>query len=248
MRFVLSALMSVALVGVAAPLAHAAAIDHDEKVYSPIIEQGETSLETRQGISLGRAEDRAAGGVVEAEYGVNERFSLALLGLWDKDPGGSAKLGEIGVESVINLGVLPFDIDVGTYLEYAQDINGHAGTGEAKLLFEKRQGRFDSRLNLIVERPFSEYGARTNVSYAASADWGVTRDFRVGAEAFGELADGGAWGGRRPAYAGPLIKYTINGLPYVGVKIEAAWLAAIGPAARDAASQARLVVELEKRF
>ena len=229
--------------------AHAAAIDLDEKVYSPVIEQGETSLETRQGQALGRSTDGAAGGVVELEYGVNERFSLALLGLWDKDPHGSAKLGEIGVESVINLGTLPVgDIDVGTYLEYAQDINGHAGTGEAKLLFEKRKGRFDSRLNLVVERPFSEHGARTNFSYAASADWGLTRDLRLGAEAFGELADGGDWGGRRPHYAGPLIRYTINGLPYVGIKLEAAWLAAIGAAAHDAAGQARLVVELEKRF
>ena len=230
-------------------VARAGGVDLDEKVYSPIIEQGETSIETRQGQVFGRAQEGAAGGVVELEYGVNERFSLGLLGMWDKAPHGSPKLGEIGVESVINLGALPvLDIDAGAYVEYVADLNGGGGTAELKALFEKRQGRFDSRLNLIWERPLSEHGARTNVSYAASADWAVTRDFRVGAEAFGDLADSGVWGGRRPHYVGPLLKYTINCLPYVGIKIEAAWLAAVGAAAHDAASQGRLVVELEKRF
>lgn len=229
--------------------AHASAVDFDEKVYSPIIEDGETSLETRQGRSFGKASDGAAGGVVELEHGFNDRFSLAILGMWDKAPGESAKLNELGVESVINLGTIPVvDIDYGAYLEYAQDLNGGGGTGEAKVLFQKRKGRFDSRLNLIVERPFSQHGARTGVSYAASADWAVTHDFQVGAEAFGEMAEGGDWGGRRAHYAGPLIKYTINSLPYVGIKIEAAWLAAIGAARTEANSQARLVVEFEKRF
>ena len=91
--------------------ARAGGVDLDEKVYSPIIEQGETSIETRQGQMFGRAQDGAAGGVVELEYGVNEHFSLALLGMWDKAAHGSPRLGEIGVESTPGAGAT-FTVDL----------------------------------------------------------------------------------------------------------------------------------------
>jgi hypothetical protein len=230
-------------------MAHAGAVDFDEKVYSPIIEDGETSVEIRQGTRFGKGSDGAAGGVVELEHGFNDRVSVGLLGLWDKASNGSPRLGEVGVEGIVNLGTLPvLDIDMGGYVEYAQDINGGAGTAELKALFQKRRGPFEARLNLIWERPLSEHGARSETSYAASATWAVKHDFQVGAEAFGGLAGNGRWGGRQAHYAGPVLKYTLNSLPYVGVKLEAAWLAAFGEARNEASSQARFVVELEKRF
>lgn len=235
-----------------AGVAHASTLDFDEKVYSPIVDEdddGDTEVEFRQGADIGRANNGAAGGVVELERALSRRMSLAVLGLWDRDPHQSARLSELGVESVINLGTIPhLGVDVGTYLEYDQGIRGQGGTGEAKLLLEKQMGGFTSRLNLVAERPFSEHGARTNISYAASMDWRVASHVRLGAESFGEMADGGSWGGRRPYYAGPVVKYEVVGLPHIGIDIEAAWLAALGAARQEANSQFRLIVELEKKF
>lgn len=70
-----------------------------------------------------------------------------------------------------------------------------------------------------------------------------------GAEALGDLGDDHAFLGRQGAYVGPQIKW--NGRPGrspVEIEVDAGWLAAVGQSWKEASSQIKLAVELERRF
>ena len=112
-------------------------------------------------------------------------------------------------------------------------------------------GRFQGLLNLIVERPFGVPSGEgfANYGYAASVTWRTVGGLRLGAEAFGDLGTDHGFGGTRGAYVGPQVKW--RGRPAhspVEIEIDAGWLAAVGDSRREADSQVRLTVELERRF
>lgn len=234
---------------ISAPSARASAIDPDEVVYPAYAELGETSLEFRQGRHFGKTVGGQAGGVVEVERNFSDLYTGSILAAWSKAPGESAKVEAISVENIFYLGVIPkLDIETAGYVEYQQGIRGQAGGVEAKALFTKRSEAFEARLNLIYERWLSAHGTRNDWSYAASVDVPVRPALRLGAEAFGEIEQDGVWGGRTTHLMGPVAKYTLSGVPHVGVKFEAAYLFPVGTASRDTNGQVRLMVELEKRW
>lgn len=226
-----------------------AAPELGDVVYSPYIEDGESSVEIRGGQSQGGPAATDAGQTVEIEHGFNAWFSAALVGEFEQHPHEAGKLDSLGVETVFSTGTIPLvDVDTGLYVEYQQRLHAESGVGEVKALFAKRVGDFEGRLNINMIHPFTTREL-TEYDYAASADWGLGRDARLGVEAMGELGFGGRFGGGLQHYVGPLFKYTINGLPYVGVKLQAAYLVAVGaPGRRADDGQVRLGVELEKRF
>ncbi len=243
-------LMAFALVSLAGP-AHADP-RLDEKVYDPYVLNGMSELETRFSRVSGGSLDGAAATVVEAEYGVNDRLSLAAVGAVAHVPGEGTRLTGIGIEAVAYLGQIPrLGVDTGLYLEYRKGLNGADDGLEAKLLLAKTVGRFQGLANLILERPlgvskgegFAAYG------YAASATWRTVGHLRLGAEAFGDLGDDHAFLGRQGAYVGPQIKW--NGRPGrspVEIEVDAGWLAAVGASRNEASSQIKLAVEFERRF
>ncbi len=235
-------------------IASAAAADPrlDEKVYSPYVLNGVAELEARVGREVGGPLDGQTTTVLEAEYGLNDRISLALVGALANEPGVGTRFNGIGVEGIGYLGRIPgVGVDTGLYLEYKHGLKGEDDVAEAKLLLAKTEGRFQGLLNLIVERPlgvpagegFAEYG------YAASATWQTVGALRLGVEAFGDLGSDRSFLGRQGAYIGPQVKW--EGRPRfspVEIDIDAGWLAAVGPARGEADSQFRFGVELERRF
>lgn len=224
----------------------------DEKVYSPYVLNGVAGFEARLAREVGGPLDGQTTTVLEAEYGLNDRISLALVGGIANEPGVSTRFRSIGLEGVAYLGQIPgIGVDTGLYLEYKHGLNGEDDAGEAKLLLAKTEGRFQGLLNLIVERPlgvpagegFASYG------YAASATWQTVGALRLGVEAFGDLGSDHAFLGRQGAYVGPQVKW--EGTPRfspVEIDIDAGWLAAVGPNRGEAGSQFRFGVELERRF
>jgi hypothetical protein len=224
----------------------------DEKVYDPYVENGVAELELRPSQQIGGPTNGESTTVIEAEYGLNDRLSLALVGALHRDPGGSSRLDSVGVEGVVYLGQIPkTGIDAGLYLEYGHGLSGGSDVLEAKLLLAKRVGRFEGMMNLILERPLGVpagqgYGS---YGYAASATWRTVGKLRLGVEAFGDLGDDHAFLGRQGAYIGPEIKWEARP-PHSPVEFEldAGWLAAVGPDRNEAQSQARVAIELERRF
>ena len=243
-------------IGVALGLASPAMADPrlDEVVYSPYIQNHVLEVETRWGQEFGAGDESGARTLVgEVEAGLTDRFSLALVTQVERTPGEAERMTGVGLEGIAYLGQIPrIGVDVGAYLEYKQGAGGDTSVGEAKLLLAKTSDRFQGLFNFIVERPigappgegFASYG------YAASVTWRTVGTLRLGAEAFGDLGDDhGFLTGPQGAYVGPQLKW--EGKPRflpVEVDIDAGWLFPVGPARREARSQARINLEFEHRF
>ena len=226
----------------------------DEVVYSPYVENHMVELETRVGQEVGDGSLRNAQTIVnEAEYGLNDRLSLALVTTVERAPGEAQRLTGVSVEGIYYLGQIPkIGVDAGLYLEATKGAGGDSDRGEAKLLLAKTAGRFQGLFNVIVERPFT--GPRGQVfasyGYAASATWRTVGALRLGAEAFGDFGDDhGFLTHPQGAYVGPQLKWEGKSgfLPFE-IAVDAGWLAAVGPDRHEASSQARINLELERRF
>jgi hypothetical protein len=224
----------------------------DEIVYQPYVETHEAELEFRNGAEMGGPLGGAQTTVVEAEYGFNDRFSLSFVGAHEGEPGDGSRWRSVGLESVFYLGPIPkLGVDAGLYLEYNKGLSGELDRGEAKLLLAKNVGRFQGLFNFIVERPFGAPRGQEIASYgyAASATWRTVGHVRVGVEAFGDLGDDHCFGCRQGAYIGPQLTWNpkIPHTPYE-IGLDAGWLAAAGDDRKEGRSQARLNLEIERRF
>jgi hypothetical protein len=244
----------------------------DEVVYDPYVEQGVLELEARSAGLIGAPDSAAAqANVFELEYGLNKNLSLALVGIESQAPRLPARWSDVGVEGIWYVGRIPkIGVDTGLYLEYGHGLNGEADKLEGKILLAKQAGRFEGLLNLIVERPLNAPDGENFASYgyAASATWRTLGALRLGAEALGDFGDDHRFGGRQGAYVGPQMKWEFRPFggkdvdvdedgdgdasarsgPPVEIDVDAGWLAAVGADRGEAASQARIAVELERRF
>jgi hypothetical protein len=226
----------------------------DEVVYTPYVANHAVELETRIGQEVGDgALQNAQTLVLEAEYGVSDRLSLAVVAKFARAPGEPRRLAGVGLEGIYYLGQIPrLGIDTGLYLEVTKGAGGETNSGEAKLLLAKTAGRFQGLVNLIVERPFSGPPGAVFASYgyAASATWRTLGHVRLGVEAFGDFGDDhGLLNHPQGAYVGPQLKW--QGRPAFlpcEIEVDAGWLAAVGPDRGEASSQARIALEFERRF
>src|SRR5579862_8764731 len=116
----------------------------DEVVYSPYVENHMFELETRFGQEIGHGSLKGANTLVtEAEYGVSDRLSLALVTTVESGPGEGRRLTGVGIEGIYYLGQIPkINLDLGLYLEVTKGADGESDGGEAKLLVAKTAGRF----------------------------------------------------------------------------------------------------------
>lgn len=226
----------------------------DSVVYSPYVEKNMFELGSRYAEEIGRGSLKGVGALVtEAEYGVSDRLSIALLTKVKNEPGQRKKLTSVAFESVFYVGQVPkVGIDAGLYLELSKGLGGDSDGGEVKLLLAKTAGRFQGLLNLIAERPLNGPSSERYASYgyAASATWRAIGNLRLGAEAFGDLGDDHRFlRGAQGAYIGPQVKWEgrPEGSP-VEFAIDAGWLAPLGPNRNEGRSQARVSIELEHRF
>jgi hypothetical protein len=226
----------------------------DEIVYSPYVENHMFELETRVGQELGRGDlANARTFVVEAEAGLSDRLSLALVTSFEREPGAPDRMTGVGLEGIYYFGQIPkVGVDVGGYLEVTKGLGGEPDGGEAKLLLAKTAGRFQGLFNFIVEAPFDAPAGENFASYgyAASATWRTWGNLRLGVEAVGDFGDDhGFLTSPQGAYVGPQVKWegTPEGSP-VEINVDAGWLVAVGPDRDEAASQFRVNLELEHRF
>jgi hypothetical protein len=226
----------------------------DEVVYSPYIENHVFEVETRVAQAVGPGELQGARTtVIEAEAGLNDRTSLALVTTIEREPGEADRLTGLGLEGIYYVGQIPgVGVDAGIYLEATKGFAGEPDGGEAKLLLAKTEGRFQGLFNFIIERPFNAPVGENVASYgyAASATWRAIGHLRLGAEAFGNLGDDhGFLKGDTGAYIGPQLKW--EGRPHflpVELAVDAGWLFPVGADRPEATSQFRVNLELERHF
>lgn len=223
----------------------------DEVVYTPYVENGVAEFEVRAARELGGPSGGDTATVLEGEYGLNDRLSLAFVGKFQRSPGQSLQLTGVGLEGIAYIGQIPgLGVDAGGYLEYMQGLRGEPDVVEGKLLLAKRVQRFQGLLNLIVERPVSGADEQfASYGYAASATWRTVGALRLGAEAFGDLGSTRSFGGRQGAYVGPQVLWEGRpGHAPVELGVDAGWLFPVGTDRAEAHSQLRFSLELEHRF
>jgi hypothetical protein len=218
-----------------------------EKVYGATVEPGLTEFETRYGRLVGGREAGEDLFALELAHGFSKRFYGALLAEVERERGGSRRLEALAVEGIVTLGqIKPLGIDVALYGEAEAGLHGPDKL-ETKLLLQRRRGPFDARLNLIAERALVK-GEPLEFGYAASVDWEVADEVRIGAAAFGDLGTSRRLSTRNAHFAGPIVKTEVEHLGRGELGIEAGYLFAIGRARDEARGQARLLLEYEVRF
>jgi len=214
------------------------------KVYGATVEAGVTEVEARYGRLVGDPADGEDGFVLEFARGFSSHFYGAVLAEFEREPGQDRRLGAIAIEAIVPVGrIEPIGLDVALYGEYAAVRNG-ADVAEAKLLLQHKRGRFDSRLNLVAAKPLHG-GQPFELEYAASADFEVVDEFRLGFEAFGDLGSSHYVTTRAEHYIGPVIKTEIEHFGPGELSVQAGYLFAIGRARDEANGQVRIGLEYE---
>lgn len=216
-----------------------------DPIYGATIENRATEIEARYGRLTGGPADGEDGLVLETEHAFAPNFSAAVLMETGRDPSGTWRVDALAVEGVYALGKFkPLDVATAVYAELKHGMHGEPDAIEAKGLFEHAAGRFDTRLNLIAEKPLRS-GEPIEFSYASSVDWAVWDELRFGLAAFGDLGKSRHFGGRQEHFVGPEMKFDIEHVGPGEIEVEAGWLKAFGAARDRTRGQARLLIGYE---
>lgn len=225
------------------------AADPASKVYSPIVEYGETELEFR----AGRLEDNDGNGDGEQQYvfaigrGIMPRWFTELVVAYETAPGESLEVDEVEWENVFQLTERgQYFVDLGLFVEYAHKPDAdQADKVEIGPLIQYELGLAQFNLNPLFEREVGDGAERvTELSYGFQMKWRGNPLFEPGLQAFGELGEWNDWAGRNsqehnlgPAFFGK-IKYDQCAFKYA-----AGWLFGLTRATPD--NTLKLELELE---
>jgi hypothetical protein len=216
----------------------------DEVVYGATVEAGKSEIEARYARLTGDVGDGEDAFVLELAHGFSSRFYAAGLATFEREPRSARRLETLAVEGILALGhIKSLDLDMAIYVEAEHGLHG-ADNLETKLLLQHRKGPFDSRLNLIAERALT-LGAPVEFGYAASADYAVADDIRLGAEAFGDLGTSQKITTRAAHFLGPAAKVEFDHAGPGELELRAGYLFAVGRARDETDGQLRFGLEYE---
>lgn len=172
-------------------------------VTSPIVTRGATKYEFRtvawNGDALGGDWSHRA----QASYSFTDWWRPTLVLRAAQPDGENAELRSIGIENVFfYTPSREWPVQVGGQVEYKWGVNGASDEVELKLLFERRDGPFNMRLNLNGSRDVGD-GASDEWEhiYATRAMWRASEQWQFGGEAFGEPEAGAHYIGPRASLA-----------------------------------------------
>jgi len=247
---VLSALIIAGLVVGAALVFLPAGAQATEKVYSPIVEQGELEVEMRGHFDVNDDVPGSTGQKhrIEVGYGFTPHWFSSVFVELAKDPGGALRDEAVAWENVIQLWEQGERwVDMGLYLEYeASTRRANADKLEGKLLLEKSVGRFTHTLNLIFEKELGDKATEgTEMGYAWRTKYRWRPELEFALEAFGdfgEIRDLGPWSHQKHNI-GPVIMGKLPAGRAMHIKYELGYLVGL----TDASVNGRLkwLVELE---
>jgi hypothetical protein len=187
-------------------------------VYSPYVVQGQSEVELRSAYQ--HDSDPAVNSTLDYEFSLSHAFTdwwrpEVYLGKFERAPGAGNHLLGYELENFFQLSTQgEYWADAGFVLSY--DHKGQPGvqtTLEFGPLFEKRNGRFDQRLNLIWEKELgSGAGRRFALRAAYSLSYRLDGAFAPGFETYLRPADNSYSIG--PVLNGELLSGTGSELEY----------------------------------
>jgi hypothetical protein len=225
--------------GLLASTAHA-----DRRAYGVTYEavtapQGEIDVETWTTFApkgeLGNGpSSRGVREMIELEYGITDRWDVALYNMVDMITSGDTESGYAGLK--IETRYRPSDrgewpIDPVLYLEFQQLFRGDARQKyEAKLIVAKDLGNLNIAANLAVEEErTTEPAWNTEVEYALGASYALSPAWSLGAEVFGKAEKAEMSGIANRSWAGPALSWAGGGSgPLRGVWVTLAGGAGLG--------------------
>lgn len=183
--------LAVGLLASAAALAVPA-----DKVYSPIVEKGETEVEFRGGYRDFNAGVDQYAYVVDLGYGVTERWKTELVLAYEGGTGQGGKLAAMEWENVIVLTEQGKHwADLGLFVEYEHTFAD--GPDELKIgpMFMKEIGPTIANLNLFLERKIGS-GASSDIDldYAWQVKWRGNEALEWGVQGLGGMGEVGDLG------------------------------------------------------
>jgi high-affinity iron transporter len=217
-----------------------------DKIYSPIVEQGEWELEYSGSRSFDgeRAKNNVQSHEIEIGYGFHH-WKPELTGEFEKEPDESLIMSSLAFENVFQF----FDqgekwLDAGLLATYVQSLeHGKAPNAlEVKLLMEKQDGKFLHRTNIGMEQEIgSKATGGPDLTFQWSSRYRYSPRFEPGFEIQSDLgrSDEISTYSTQEHYIGPAVYGSI--VP--GLKYEVAYLAGVSNAAANSA--VRLLLEYE---
>ncbi len=164
-----------------------------QKVYSPIVEEGELAIEYRghQDFDSDASKKGARKMKVEFEYGVTDRWRAGIVGEWERDNNNDAlHYSATAWENIFQLFPKGKNwLDAGIYVEYeAPSDPASADKVELKLLLEKSVQRWTHTANLILEKEIgANAGTGTEYGYAWGSRWRWKPALEFGIEGHGSF-------------------------------------------------------------
>lgn len=165
----------------------------DHKVYSPIVEQGETEFEFRIHNKFDDDDsiDGAQAMKLTAGYGLTSRWFSEVVLEWEDEPGESTELEAIEWENIFQLTEQGrYWADWGLLAEYVDTQHGENDKLELGLLMGKSMSNTLLNVNLIMEREIGS-GAEKSIEmeYGWEFRWRLDRRFEPGIQAYGDLGE-----------------------------------------------------------
>jgi hypothetical protein len=159
-----------------------------DKVYLPIVEQGETELELRGGSAQLDAGGHLRALVFDIGYGVTSRWFTELAVEYEDGPFGSGEFEALEWENVFQLTEQgQYWIDVGLFAKYEHKLE--SGAVDAIVIgpmFQKDAGRAQLNLNLLLERQVGAGAdSKLELAYTTQAKWRDRPELEFGLQAFG---------------------------------------------------------------
>jgi hypothetical protein len=209
----------------AAALLPAATALADRRAYGTTYEavtapRGELDVETwttvaPQGEVEGAAASRGLREMIELEYGITDRWDVALYNMLDVISSGDTESGYAGFK--VETRYRPADrgewfLDPVLYLEFQQLFRGDAKQKiEGKLILAKDIGNVNIAANVALEEERLEDATwNTEVEYAAGTSYALSPAWMIGAEVFGKAEKEEMDIGNR-MWAGPAVSWAGGG-------------------------------------
>ena len=183
--------------------------------------QGEIDVETwstfaPQGEVDGGPSSRGVREMVELEYGITDRWDVALYNMLDMITSGNTSSGYAGLK--LETRYRPSDrgewpVDPVFYFEFQQLFRGDANQKyEAKLILAKDIGDVNIAANIALEEErTTEPAWNTEVEYAAGTSYALSPAWMIGAEVFGKAEKGEMGGINNRSWAGPALSWAGGG-------------------------------------
>ncbi len=217
-----------------------------EVVYQPIVENGETEIEIRNGwreLDGGREEHAS---ILELGRGVNDHWFTEIELEQSFEDGGPNHLESVEWENIFALTERgKYWADFGLFAAYEHTFDPlHPDGLKFGPMFMKDIGPVTANVNLLFEREFGKDASHaTGLGYTWQVKWHGSAAFEVGAQGIGALGAFGHLGQEQSHIAGPAI-FGSKRFGHSTVKWNAAVLAGLDKNAPNMTVRTQIEVEM----